>query len=113
MILHGEAGTIEVVGSYGHSFEVRGARDGEKEIRTIPTPAHMLKGIDPNLPWEPQAPQVFKEQHLGLYLFFDAIVDGKPASPDFSVGVKVQEVVDAAIESDKKGTWVSLPQSGA
>ena len=113
MILHGEAGTLEVVGSYGHSYEVRGARDGEKAIQTLPIPAHMLKGIDPNLPWEYQAPQVFKEQHLGLYLFFDAIVDGKPVPQDFRVGMKVQEVVDAAIESNKKGCWVSLPRNGA
>jgi predicted dehydrogenase len=108
MILHGEAGTIEVVGDYGHSFEVRGARDGENEIRTIPTPAHLLKGLDVDSPWIDQAPQVFKEQQLGLYLFFDAIIDGKPVEQDFRVGVKAQEVVDAAIESDKKGGWVTL-----
>ncbi len=66
-----------------------------------------------NRPLIDQAPEIFKEQRLGLYLFFDAIVDGTPVAQDFSVGVKVQEVVDAAFESDKKGRWVTLPRGGA
>jgi hypothetical protein len=32
---------------------------------------------------------------------------------DFREGMKVQEVVDAAIESDKKGGWVTFPQGNA
>ena len=71
------------------------------------------KGADLNRPLLDQAPQIFKEQHLGLYIFLDAILDGKPASADFSVGLKVQEVVDAALESDRQGCWISLPRGGA
>ena len=89
---------------------MRGARQDEKVIRTIPTPAHILKGADINLSLLDQAPQIFKEQHLGLYQFYDAILDGKPVPMDFREGMKVQEVVDAAIESDKKGCWIALPR---
>jgi predicted dehydrogenase len=36
----------------------------------------------------------------------------QPAFPSFYDGLKVQEVLDAAIESHRKGCWVSLqPQS--
>lgn len=114
MILHGDAGTIEIEIAYGRpGFEVRGVRDGEEEFRKIPTPAHMLKGADINRPMLDQAPQIFKVQHLGLYQFFDAILDGKPVPMDFREGMKVQEVVDAAIESDKKGGWVTLQRGSA
>ena len=113
MILHGDAGTLEVDCAYGRGFEVRGGRQDENGIRTIPTPAHILKGVDVNRPLIDQAAHIITEQRLGLHLFFDAILDGKPASPDFSEGLKVQEVVDAAIESDKKGGWVTLPRGSA
>ncbi len=109
MILHGDKGTIEIDIAYGTpGFEVRGIRDGENEFRKIPTPEHMLKGADLDLPFLDQPPKIFKEQHLGLYQFFDAILDGKPVPMDFHEGMKVQEVVDAAIESNKKGCWVTL-----
>ena len=39
-----------------------------------------------------------------------AIQDGKPASPDFAVGVKIQKVLDAARLSDQSGAWVEIQE---
>lgn len=53
-------------------------------------------------------PKVFTKQPAGWRLFVEAIVEYRPVSPNFYDGLKVQEVIDAAIESDKNGCWVSL-----
>jgi predicted dehydrogenase len=38
-----------------------------------------------------------------------AIQEGKPASPDFSAGLEIQQVLDAARRSDESGGWETVP----
>jgi predicted dehydrogenase len=40
--------------------------------------------------------------------FLRAVVRGEPASPDFHDGWRVQAVLDAALESDRRGGWVEV-----
>lgn len=42
---------------------------------------------------------VFTEQPAGDRLFIDAILEDRPVSPDFYDGLKVQEVIDAALRA--------------
>ncbi|PCR88836.1 Gfo/Idh/MocA family protein [Natrinema ejinorense] len=43
------------------------------------------------------------------YEFLSAIDEGSSYAPDFADAYAVQEVVDAIVESDRSGTWVTVP----
>ena len=40
--------------------------------------------------------------------FIDAILSDRPLEPSLSDGYKVQQVIDAAIQSDQHRKWVSI-----
>ena len=40
--------------------------------------------------------------------FIDAILEDRPASPDFTDGWRVQQVMDAALRSQETGAWVTV-----
>ena len=68
------------------------------------TPAELLTGgADPEQLFDP-----YVKQSVGARLFVDAILDDQPIEPDFSVGVRVQRVVDAALQSSVEKRWISL-----
>jgi hypothetical protein len=94
--------------TFGGGYVVRGARSDEERIRPLAIPDDILNGIDPNSPVFQQFKQVFRERSVGSRLFIDAIVDDRAVSPSFYDGFRAQEVIEAAIESDKKECWVSL-----
>ena len=50
----------------------------------------------------------YLKRSAGPRLFIDAILEDKPAAPDFYDALKVQEVVDAALKSHRDRGWVSL-----
>ena len=45
---------------------------------------------------------------IGNRLFIDAILEDRPITPSFREGLKVQEVIEAALASHQQGKWVSL-----
>ena len=106
--LHGELGTLELDISFALGGEIRGARHDEEQFRTLSIPDHILEGIDQSQPFMSQLLEVFTTQSVGDRMFIDAIIEDKPISPSFYDGLKVQEVIDAAIESHKSGSWVSV-----
>ena len=109
---HGEEGTIEVRHAYfgvGAGATIRAVRKGDATFVTLPVPAEFLSGgVDPANLFDP-----YVKQSAGPRLFIDAIVEDRAAEPDFGVGVRVQEVVDAALQSHAEERWVSLPASPA
>jgi predicted dehydrogenase len=108
VILHGEAGTLEMDLNFRDGYVVRGARSDEEQIRPLTIPADILNGIVPDSPLDDQFDQIFTKQSAGSRLFIDAIINDRAITPSFYDGLKAQEVIDAAIESDRQGCWVSL-----
>jgi predicted dehydrogenase len=104
---HGETGSIEVrhalLGSQA-GVSVRGAR-GPGPFEELPIPAAFLDGdVDPAQLLDP-----YLKQSAGPRQFIDAILNDTPAEPDFEVGMRVQQVVDAALRSAAAGGgWVKL-----
>ncbi|MFN3421387.1 MAG: Gfo/Idh/MocA family oxidoreductase [Armatimonadota bacterium] len=43
------------------------------------------------------------------FCFLDAIVNDKPAKPDFDDALKVHELMEAIYRSAQSGKWVKLP----
>jgi predicted dehydrogenase len=52
--------------------------------------------------------ELFRSQPIGPRLFVDSILDDKPIYPGLYEGYKVQQVIDAALESHRTGGRVSI-----
>jgi predicted dehydrogenase len=55
----------------------------------------------------------FARQSVGPRLFVDAILEDRNLEPDFYDGLKVQEVIDAAVESHERGVWMAVSELGS
>jgi predicted dehydrogenase len=77
-------------------------------LETVPLPEEFLK-----VPGSPRDPhqgdplQVFRYDQS--FEFIQAIVEGRPASPDFHDGSRAQAVMDAVILSATNRQWVHVP----
>jgi predicted dehydrogenase len=104
--LHGDAGTLEAEHIFfgtEASAVIRGARHNEDQFSILTVPEDFTKNLADGEIFDP-----YIKQGVGPRLFIDAILDDRPVTPNFYDGLKVQEVVDAAIEAHRKGCWVSL-----
>jgi predicted dehydrogenase len=105
--LHGDEGTIE--GS--HRFAgaeagatLRGARRGETSFSILVVPDESYAGgVAPDAVFD-----LYVKQSAGVRAFIDAILEGRPTSPDFSDGVRVQRVLDAVKISGAEGRVVGI-----
>ncbi|MCP4383661.1 MAG: Gfo/Idh/MocA family oxidoreductase [Hyphomicrobiales bacterium] len=109
--LHGEAATIEmreVFFGANAGATIRVARAGGDPLSDLEVPAEFLEGgVDRNDLLGPYA-----KQSAGPRAFVDAILADTVAVPGFDVGVRVQEVVDAALQSNAERRWISLADRG-
>jgi predicted dehydrogenase len=110
--LYGEGGTLHadvVFEGVENGSVIRGARQNEAQFQTLPLPDELWGQVEPPEVLAAVVPGLFMKQAAGSRLFIDGIVEDRPVSPNFYDGFKVQQVVDAAIESHRTGCWVSLP----
>jgi hypothetical protein len=84
-------------------YSVRGLRNGDAEFQEIPIPDEYLQGTERNASLYEQFTRIFVEQSIGPRLFIECILENRPVKPGFFEGVKVQEVIEAALESDRSG----------
>ena len=108
IILHGAGGTLEADYNF-QSTEVRGAGQAEEQLQVLPIPDELRGHVDASAPFFTQMFQAFGAESIGTRLFIDAIREDRPLSPSFYDGWKAQEVVEAAVESHRTGTWITLP----
>ena len=108
--LYGEAGTLEVDVTFVDT-QIRGARQGQTQFESLTVPDEFWTGVDRSLPVFDQTIMAFQTQPIGDRQFIDAILANQPASPNFEDGLKVQEVIDAAFESHRRGCWVAIGAS--
>ena len=104
--LYGEDGTLECrYIPFGQQIAatIYGARQDEEAftIQKLPPEYDAYKGNDDPMVY-------FRSESVGPRLFIDAILDDVPVLPDFRDGLKVQEVIEAALLSAREGRWVSL-----
>ena len=105
--LCGDSGTIEVdhISSGPEAgVKFRGVRHGEEQFRDLEIPDAFYENINKG----GEMFDVFIKQSAGPRLFVEAIVEDRPITPNFYDGLKVQEVIDSALESNRKGCWVNL-----
>jgi len=103
VILHGEEGTLEIDLNFT-SAEIRGARYDEERIGTLPVPDGLWGDADRS-----DLFALLFANSAATQQFIDAIAEDRIVAPTFYDGWKVQEVIDAALESHQIGCWVSIP----
>lgn len=69
----------------------------------VPIPERLF-GLAPR----DQPSAVFTTGSSGPRAWIDAILDGRPVSPDFEDGWRAQRVIDAALESARTRCWVAV-----
>ncbi len=108
--LYGEEGTLELnvpYGGAGAGAVVRVARKQDEQFRIVEVPAEYWGEANRSDPFS-----VFATQSAGCRAFVDAIIENRPATPNFYDGYKVQQVVEAALESHHTGRAVNILNEG-
>jgi predicted dehydrogenase len=100
--LHGQGGSVELHAT-SNSVSIHGARHDEPDMAGLVVPDEYFAGVANKDPFG-----VFTRQSVGSRLFIDAILNDTPITPSFYDGLKVQEVIDAAIRSDRTGHWIMI-----
>jgi predicted dehydrogenase len=107
--MNGSRGTLVYRLERPHELLI-GRPGGTLESR--PVPEELLTVEDsPRTPHEGDPLQAFRYDQG--FEFVNAIVKGRPASPDFVDGWRVQAVMDAILASAERREWVELADIGA
>ena len=103
--LYGENGSLEAAFDWGQQqvVSLQGIRKGEETFQALEVPAAYYGEAS-----RTDVSDIFLKQPAGARLFVDAIRDQRPVSPNFYDGDKAQQVVDAALESQRSGCAVRI-----
>jgi len=104
--LYGESGTLEINAAYGGPADgctIRAARSSEEAFQTLAVPDSYWGDVSRTDPWG-----VFTKQPVGSRLFVESILENRPVTPSFYDGYKAQQIVDAALESQRSGRAVTI-----
>jgi predicted dehydrogenase len=106
--INGDEGTL--VFHLERPLELQIGKRGDSELKTVPLPEEFLK-----LPASPRDPRqgdpLLTFRYDQMVEFIDAIVHQRPCVPSFYDGARAQAVMEAAVESDRTGRWIDVPQS--
>lgn len=101
--VHGDAGTIYAVCDWDSLQEVRGVRRGEPgPAAVLPIPDDIWNGVRRDDVHDTYR-DVFRNTDAMTRAWITSITEGRPVRPDFSDGLAVQRVVDAALDSAANG----------
>jgi predicted dehydrogenase len=106
VMLYGEEGSLELDVQYEGAeagVVLHAARAQEEQMQRLEVPAGYWGGVS----WA-QAWDVFTQQSASCRSFVDAILEDSPATPNFYHGYKAQQVIEAALEADRSGNWVTI-----
>ncbi|HEY6288380.1 MAG TPA: Gfo/Idh/MocA family oxidoreductase [Nitrospiraceae bacterium] len=102
---HGSDGTLRQVIDWDFRQRITGDRPGDGPERELTVPdrfwgdARRERVIET---WE----DVFRKQGFMVGEFVHAVANGQPMVPNFGDGARMQQLLDAAIESAETGCWV-------
>jgi predicted dehydrogenase len=106
--LHGSDGTLYSMVDWDNVQEVKGVRASEKGLQTLPIPDALWNGARRDTVHNTYR-DVFRQQDNMAREFITAILEGKPVYPDFAEGARVQELLDAAVQSANNAScWVEV-----
>ena len=111
VLLLGDSGTLEADHCFARLFdpnstygsEIKGTRNGENMFEMLSIPDEYYGKANRK---DVLAP--YFQQSIGARNFVDSIMNDKPALPSFYEGWKVQQLIDAAIESHNSNRWINI-----
>ncbi len=110
IILYGDKGTVEADFNFGNfgsesgpTMTVRAASAPDRLFADLPIPDHIWGEVPTD-----QNSEVFNRMPAGDRYFIDCIVLDRPVTPSLWDGVAVQEVMEAAMTSQRTGQWVNV-----
>ena len=110
--VHGDDGTIHAVCDWDTIQEVRGVKRGESGgLRPLPIPDEIWGGVRRDTVHNTYR-DIFRETDAMTRAWISAIRDGRTVAPDMGVGLEVQRVLDAAVESAATGGCPVRPHEG-
>jgi predicted dehydrogenase len=107
--LHGSAGTLRLDNDWITLQRVDGSREGEPETHELPIPDEYFAGARRG-PVHDTYRDVFREQDNMTRGFVSAVARGEKAAPDFSDGLAVQRLLEAAARSAHEGRRVTIAE---
>jgi predicted dehydrogenase len=107
--LYGDEGSLKLDFDLINAH-VSGRRRDDQSWNELSIPDDLL-GFDGGNPSIMNLPSLapFTNLPVADRLFVDAVLDGRPSEATFEDGWRVQQVVDAVIESDRRHGWVAVP----
>jgi len=106
MEFHGSQGTLYNHIDWETVQEVTGCKAGEAP-HALPVPDSIWNGARQDTVHNTYR-DVFRKQDNMTRAFITAIAEGRDCTPDFAEGARVQQLVDAAVESAKTRCWVDV-----
>jgi predicted dehydrogenase len=103
---HGSHGTLRQVIDWDYRQQITGDRvgDGPERVLEVPEEYWGDKRRERTIEtWE----DVFRKEGRMVHEFVHAVARNQPILPDFADGARVQQLLDAAIESAATGCWVT------
>lgn len=107
--LHGSGGTLRAMCDWRTVQRVEGCRATETEPRELPIPEHIWQGARRDTVHNTYR-DVFRTQETMTRAFVSAVARGETASPDFTDGLAVQRVLEAADRSAREGRRVTVSE---
>jgi predicted dehydrogenase len=105
--LYGEKGTLSSqLNLFAPQYQVWGVQDADADVSEITIPTALMQHVDYN-----NVLHQFLHESIGPRLFVDAILDNTPLTPEMVDGYRVQQVIDAALESYRTGQRITLDRS--
>ncbi len=105
--LYGSSGTIRSYVNLNFS-SLLGAQENEDHFQPIPVEAHLSGGLDPTLSFADRFFPLLSTESVGVRQFVDAILGKGKVTATFEDGWRACQVIDAALESHRNGTWVAV-----
>jgi predicted dehydrogenase len=109
MDLHGSDGTLRLLNDWLTVQRIDGSRPGERETHELPIPDEYWAGARRS-PVHDTYRDVFREQDSMTRGFITAVAQGEKASPDFSDGLAIQRLLEAAARSAREARRVRIAE---
>jgi predicted dehydrogenase len=106
MEFHGSDGTLYSLVDWDSAQEVKGVKVGGKP-EALPIPESVWQGARRDTVHNTYR-DVFREQDYMTREFITAIAEDRPTYPDFAEGLRIQELIAAAVQSARTRCWVDV-----
>jgi predicted dehydrogenase len=109
MEFHGSAGTLYNFIDWQQTQQVRGLKAGDTGgAQILEVPEIVWQGARQDDPVETYH-DIFRNQNHMTRQFIHAAAEGNQVQPNFREGARVQQLIEAAVESAKTRCWVDVP----